>query len=294
MRQTTLTWLVPVIALLALITAGTGLFLQGGPGPYTFETLHGQTVEMFGRGLYQKDSLFTGAAFRGTDAVTLFISLPLLLLSYWRYRRGEQNGRIVMIGVLFYFLYNGASMTFAATFNALFLVYTALFSASLFAVIVALATGDAETLAQRVQPGFPHRGMAIFLMFVGLGTLFLWLSELIGPLQRGEAPELMGPYTTMFTHGFDSAVITPAALIAGIFIWRQRPLGYLLAAPLLILCALIGVVVIGQTVSQALEGIVFPIGVYISMIGSWIVMGAFALSLTAAYFRNLECGENCR
>ncbi len=286
-KQSPLTWLVPLIALLSLITAGAGLLVQGGPGPYTFTTLHGQTVEMFGRGLYQNDSLFVGAAFRGTDVVTLLISLPLLLFGYSHYRRGEQNGYILMTGALFYFLYNGASMTFAATFNALFLAYTALFSASLFATIVALATGDAATLAQRVRPGFPHRGMAIFLLFVGLGTLLIWLSELVGPLLTGQAPTLMGPYTTMFTHGFDSAVITPALVIAGIFVWQQRPFGYLLAVPLLILCTLVGLVVIGQTISQALVGIVFPIGVYIGMVGSWVVMGAFAISLTIAYFRNL-------
>lgn len=286
-KQSPLIWLVPLIALLALATAGAGLFIQGGPGPYTFETLHGQTVEMFGRGLYQNDSLFTGAAFRGTDVVTLLVGLPLLLLGYWRYRRGGQNGRIVMIGALLYFLYNGASMTFAATFNSLFLAYTALFSASLFAVIVALSTSDIPALARRVQPGFPRRGMAIFMVVVGLAMLFIWLSELIAPLQTGEAPELLGPYTTMFTHGFDLAVITPTAIVVGIFLWQRRPLGYLLAAPLLILCTLIGMVVIGQTISQALVGIFFPIGVYIGMVGSWIVMGACAIGLTMAYFRHL-------
>lgn len=286
-KQSPLTWLVPLIALLALITAGAGLFVQGGPGPFTFETLHGRSVEMFGRGLYQNDSLFTGAAFRGTDVVTLLVGLPLLLLSYWQVRRGGQNGRIVMIGALCYFLYVGASMAFAAAFNPLFLAYTALFSASLFAVIVALATADAPALARRVQPGFPRRGMAIFLVIAGLGTLLLWLSELLGPLQTGQAPELLGPYTTMFTHAFDSAVITPATVLTGVYLWRQRPLGYLLAAPLLILCTLIGVVVIGQTISQALAGIFFPIGVYVGMVGSWIVMGAVAIGLTMSYFRHL-------
>jgi hypothetical protein len=286
-KQSPLTWLVPLIALLAFVTAVAGLFVQGGPGPFTFETLHGQTVEMFGRGLYQNDSLFTGAAFRGTDVVTLLIGLPLLLFSYWRYRRGGRNGYIVMVGALLYFLYNGASMAFAAAFNPLFLAYTALFSASLFAVIVALTSSDIPTLARRVRPGFPRRGMALFLVVAGSGTLLLWLSELIGPLQTGQAPELLGPYTTMFTHAFDSAVITPATVITGVYLWRQRPLGYLLAAPLLILCTLIGLVVIGQTISQALVGIFFPIGVYVGMVGSWIVMGAFAIGLTIAYFRNL-------
>jgi hypothetical protein len=87
----TLTWLVPLIAGLALIAALAGLFLPGGNGPFTFTSLRGHEVEMFGRGLYQYDTLLVGAALRGTDAVTLLVSLPLLVLFTWRARRGSPN-----------------------------------------------------------------------------------------------------------------------------------------------------------------------------------------------------------
>lgn len=283
-----LLWLVPLIALLALIGALAGLFLPGGEGPFTFTSLRGHEVEMFGRGLYQYDTLLVGAALRGTDAVTLLISLPLLVLFFWKARSGSQNAMLALLGVLFYFLYKGASLTFSAAFNPLFLVYTALFSASLFAVIVAMTTFDLESLAKRVQPGFPHRGAALFLFVAGFGTLLIWLSEVIPPILTGDAPEIMGTYTTLFTHGFDSAVITPAAVIAGVCLLRRNPLGYLLAAPILILCTLIGAVVIGQTVVQTLVGMVFPPQIYIGMIGTWIVMGAFAIGLTVSFFRNLS------
>lgn len=281
-------WLTPLIAVLALIVAASGLFSQGGPGPYTFQTLHGQQVEMYGRGIYARDSLLAGAGFRGTDAVTLFISLPLLVLFYWRARRGAHNAPIALTGVLFYFLYNSASLTFSAAFNALFLVYTALFSASFFAVVLALTGLDADALAQRVQPGFPHRGMAIFLFVAGFGTLLVWTSELLPPLLAGTAPQVLGPYTTLFTHGLDLAVIVPTTVLAGVLLWRRKPFGYLLAAPLLILISLVGVVVLAQTVSQALVGLIFPMGVYIGMVGSWMVLGACAVGLTVAFFRNLR------
>lgn len=283
-----LTWLVPLIAILALIGALAGLFLPGGEGPFTFTTLREQDVEMFGRGLYQYDTLLVGAALRGTDAITLLISLPLLSLFYWKSQRGVQDTPLALLGVLFYFLYKGASLTFSAAFNPLFLVYTALFSVSLFSVIIIMTTFDIEALAKRVRPGFPHRGAAAFLFIAGLGTLLIWLSEIIGPLLEGTAPEIMGPYTTLFTHGFDSAVITPAAVIAGVFLMRHRPLGYLLATPILILCTLIGAVVIGQTIFQALVGLVFPLQIYIGMVGTWIVMGMFAIGLTVSFFRNLS------
>lgn len=288
MRNTALIWLVPLIALFALIAAGMGLFAPGGEGPFTFTTVRGQTVEMFGRGIYANDSLFSGAAFRGTDAVTLLVALPLLLASYYLSLRGSQNAQTVQIGMLFYFLYLGASMAFGAAFNAMFLFYTGLFSASLFAVIVALATFDLKTLVARIQAGLPRRSLAVFNLVVGFGTLFIWLSEIIEPLLNGTAPDLLGPYTTMFTHSFDSAIITPAAVISAVFLLQRKPLGYLLVAPMLILCALVGVMVISQTINQTLVGISFPIGVYIGMIGSWVVMGVFAIGLTFSFFRNLS------
>jgi hypothetical protein len=235
-------WLIPLMVVLALVTAGTGLFSQGGQGVYTFQTLHGQQVEMDGRGVYARDSLLAGAGFRGTDAVTLFVSLPLLVFFYWLARRGSPNAPIALTGILFYFLYNSASMTFSAAFNALFLVYTALFSASFFAVVLALTSLDADALAQRVQPGFPRRGVAIFLFVAGFGTLLVWTSELLPPLLAGSAPEVLGPYTTLFTHALDLAVIVPTTLLTGILLLQRKPLGCLLAAPLLILVSLVGVV----------------------------------------------------
>lgn len=289
MRQNSiLNWLIPLIAVLAIITAGVGLFSQDGKGPFQFTTVYGNTVEIYGQGVYRHDTTFVAALFKGTDVVTLFVGIPLLLVGYLLYHRNSLRGSIFLIGILLYFLYIGVTYTFSAIFNSLFLVYTALFSAALFATILALTTFDTQHLADKVNSGMPHRGLAIFMFVAGLGTLMLWLSELIGPLMAGQAPANLGPYTTMFTHGFDSAVITPATVITGIYLLKRRPLGYLLAAPLLILCTLIGVVVIAQTVSQTLAGFVFPIGVYIGMIGSWVVMGAFAIGLTIRYFRNVS------
>jgi hypothetical protein len=287
-QKSALTLLVPLIAILAVFMATMGLFASNVGDPFTFTNVHGQTVEMFGRGLYKNDSLLAGAGFRGTDAVTLLVAIPILLITYFSSLRGSQNGRILLIGSLFFFLYNSASMTFSAAFNPMFLVYTALFSVSLFATITALVAFDIQSLVIRIQKGFPHRGLAIFTFIAGLGTLFIWLSELVGPLINGTVPTTIGPYTTMFTHGFDSAVITPAAILTGVLLLQRKPLGYLLIVPILTLCAQIGVVIIGQTISQASEGLIFPIGVYIGMVGSWVLMGGFAIGLVVKFFNNLS------
>jgi hypothetical protein len=286
-KNSILNWLVPLTALLAAAGALAGLLAPGGSGPYTFVTLHGQSVEMFGRGVYQYDTLLVGAGFRGTDAITLLIALPLLLTSHVAARRGGRTAALLRIGALFYCLYNGASKTFSAAYNPLFLLYTAQFMTGFYAALLALAAVDARDLARRACASFPHRGMAAFAFVAGIGTLLIWLSEIIPPLLSGTVPATLGPYTSLFTHGFDSAVITPAAVLTGVLLRRREPLGYLLAGPIMTLCALIGAVVIGQAAAQALAGLVFPIGVMIGMIGSWIAIGAWALVLLGGYQRGM-------
>ena len=81
-KQPILNWLVPIVAVLALISAGAGLFWQDGGAPLAFATVHGETVQLDGQGLYSFDWDFKAPIQRGTDAVTLFLCLPLLLYSF--------------------------------------------------------------------------------------------------------------------------------------------------------------------------------------------------------------------
>ena len=140
-------WLVPLIAILALVLAGVGVLFQDGGIPFEFFTVHGKTIELYGNGIYRNDSLFAGALFRGTDVITLFVCIPLLLVSFFLYRRGSLRGSILFVSMLVYFLYVGVTYTFSVAFNSLFLVYTALLSVSLFAAIIAMTTFDTDTLA---------------------------------------------------------------------------------------------------------------------------------------------------
>lgn len=45
--------LVALIAPVAAVAAGIGIFYNAGPGPYEHETIRGETVEIFGRGVYR-------------------------------------------------------------------------------------------------------------------------------------------------------------------------------------------------------------------------------------------------
>jgi hypothetical protein len=285
-QQNALNWLVPLVGILSVLAFGTGLFSQTAGQPFPFTTLHGQTVEMYGQGLYQYETYFKAPILRGGDAVYLFICLPLLGLAFALYRRGSLRGGIFLIGMLAVFLYNFASLAFGAAFNSMFLAYLAGFSISLFALVLAFTSIDVETLAARISPNLPRRGMAIFIVFAGLSVL-VWLIEIIGGLLNGHAPESLASYTTDVTAVLDVGIITPLAWLTCVLLLRRIPLGYLLAPVLLILNAIIGVIVIAQTVAQALAGITLSIGQYIGFVGSFVILSFIALWFIIQYFRNI-------
>ena len=274
-----------LVALLTIIYAGAGLFWESAGSPYEFVTLHGETVLINGHGIYHYDTLFSAQGFRGTDAVTLFIVVPLLMVVTLINRRETLRGRLLLAGVLSYFLYNAISLAFSAAYNNLVFVYILSLTASLFAFALALASVDLLALPSRIQPGLPHRVVAGFLFFTGAAVGLIWLSDMLPAFLQGGVPAVLDSYTTVFTYVFDLSVIMPATILAGVMLLRHTALGYLLSPVLLILCTLIGVVVIGQTLFQSNAGISIPPGQFFGLIGSWVILGAVAVVLLAVFLR---------
>ena len=134
-RSNPVIWLCAVIILLAPIAAGTGLFWDDGGSSFAFTTLRGDTVQIYGHGLYRNDTTLTAIGFKASDALTLILAIPALAFSLSRYHRGSLRGGLLLTGTLAYLLYVYGSMAFGAAYNNLFLVYLALLSASLFGLI---------------------------------------------------------------------------------------------------------------------------------------------------------------
>jgi hypothetical protein len=284
----TVFWLTWLIALLSVAAAGIGLFWSTGGTSYGYTSLRGDLVEIYGRGLYEFDTLFSGAAFRGTDAVTLFLGVPLLALSALGYRRGSLRWGLMLLATLAYFLYNYTSMAVGTAYNPLFLVYVTLFSLSLFTWLACWAAVDGERLEVAVTPGMPHRLTATFLIVAGSVTALAWLSMLIRPLMSGETPEHLGIYTTLTTDVLDLGVIFPACIIGAVYLLQHRASGYLTALSLLGIIVTLGPGMAGQTVSQLEAGYEFSTGQIIGILTPFFVMSACGLACLIAMLRNVR------
>ena len=127
-KKTGLTILISFIIILALISAGLGVFWQGEGRSYEFQTLRGETVMIQGHGLYGYETVSIAAQAVAQDVVTLLVGIPLLIVSVFLFRKGSLRGKLLLSGTNAYFLYTYASFLFGAAYSMLFLLYTALFS----------------------------------------------------------------------------------------------------------------------------------------------------------------------
>lgn len=279
--------LAALIAVLALVAAGAGLFWPTGSGPDRFTSLRGETAQLYGHGLYRADSLFIGAGFQAQDTVTLLLGIPLLIIATLLYRRNSLKGGLLLTGILAYFLYGYASMALSASFNNLFLVYVALFSASFFALVLAVTSINLASVPVAILDRLPRRGPAIYLFASGILTLVVWLLPLLSALLQNQTPPLLAHYTTKITDALDLALITPSTITAGSLILHRDPLGYRIAFPLLGIIIMLLPIIVLSTYYQIAAGIVFSPGQIVGPITGFAVLGLLAIWVLVAILRIL-------
>lgn len=287
-NQSALNWLVPFIAVLTLIVVGAGLFWRSEGSPYTFSTLYGEMVQIYGQGLYEHDTIFSAGASQDADLVALFVALPLLLISFALYRRDSLIGGFLLTIELAYYLYYSASLGLVVACNKLYLVYLMLFSLGFLAFILSLMMFDLSALPAQISQRLTRHGMAIFIFLAGLGTAFIWLSDVANALTTDGVPETLGASISLITYTLDVGIIAPVCLLAGVQLLRRAPLGYLLTGVLLLMLVLVGAMVIGRTVMQVKIGVELSPNQMVEMVVTWVIMGGIAVWLSTAFLRNIS------
>lgn len=272
---------------IGVIVTAIGLFYENGGLPYQVVNVWGDKVKMYGNGLYAHDTYFKAPIQRGSDGVNLFIGMTLFAVVIWLNQRESIKYKVMRVSMVAYILYLATSLAFGVAYNRLFPLYLIYFSISLYTFILCMVTLDIDEVGRKIKQGVPHRGIGIFLIFAGL-SVFVWLIDIIGAVKTGRPPEIIGTYTTEITFLLDLGVIAPAAFIASYLILNKKNLGYILSGILLIANAMIGLVVIGQSLMQMLAGIQLTAGATIIYVGIFVVMSTFAIYFTYELLKRIE------
>ncbi|MFB3169512.1 hypothetical protein P5G62_020590 [Neobacillus sp. 179-C4.2 HS] len=230
----TISLLVILITILSIFATSYAIMSNQGPGEYEYQSIIGETVSIYGKGLYSHDSVSMAAQAIAQDYVTLFLGVPLLLLSFYLYRKGFLKGSLLLTGTLGYFLYTYASYSFLSMYNSMFLTYVALMSASFFAFILMMMSYDVEKLPLFFTKKMPVKFLGGFLLFGSFVFGMMWTGKLCLPLLNNTPPADLQHYTTYVIQALDLGFVVPTGLLAGILLIMRKPFGYLLAPVIII------------------------------------------------------------
>jgi hypothetical protein len=202
-----------VLAVVATVTSAAGLLFPG---------------------IFRDPAMTVGNA-RGTALIVVVVAVPALVVSMILAARGSLRARIVWAGALAYVLYNSVFFAFAVAFNVLFLVYVAMFSLALWSLVALLVRMDADGLGARFAPGTPVRPVAAYLLIIAALFAAVWLKDILPAIAANATPAALEG-TKMLTspvHVMDLSITLPMCVLAGIWLWRRRPWGYVLSGALL-------------------------------------------------------------
>jgi hypothetical protein len=220
--------LVPVIMLFALVAAVGGLYPADGK-PFSLINFRGEEVTINARGLYYWDTVSSAAQMQANDAITLFLALPLLGVSFRLTQKGSLRGRLLLTGTLGFILYTYITMSFGAAYNPFFLIYVALFSLSLFAFVLSMMSFDVDPLPARFSQKLPRKWIAGLLFFAAAFLSLAWLGRIAQTFTPGAVPALENT-TSMFIQAMDLGIVVPVCVLSAVLLLRRSPWGYLLAS----------------------------------------------------------------
>jgi len=265
---------------LSLLAGITGVLSGGGQEGQTFLSIHGETVPLYGKGIYKNDSIAAAAQAIAQDLVTVLLGIPLLIISCMLAGKKSIRARILLAGTLAYFLYTYMSYSFLCTYNYLFLVYVALMSLSFFALVLVMISFDRKELGQAFGDEIPVKTIGILMILFTCAIALMWTGRIIPPLIGGEVPPGLEHYTTLVIQVMDLGFVIPISLLAAILLMGRKPVGLLLASVMCMKGATMLTSLTAMVINQALAGVemsvfeivIFPLANILVLFGVVIFM----------------------
>lgn len=212
------------------------------------------------------------------------VGLLLLFASMWLAGRGSTGGLLLWSGTLFYFAYSYYFYVIGG-FNALFLLYVAIVSMSLFGMLSLLFAIDPEALRARFGARTPVRLVGGFLIGYSLLFALMWVGLTLASVVAGKPLDEV----THSVVAIDLTVLLPLLFFGGVWLWRRGPWGYVLGGLLLTKLATTGFTLAFTTVLGALwAGAIDPFDAFLFVLFALMSIGATALFVP--YLRGIEEG----
>lgn len=233
-KPTALLILLLSIGIGVAVASGAGVFFRGEPVTKPAVSIRGERYEYRDSGVYRYTAERVVAEGVGWDIVTLGLAGPAFFLTVIRFlsllRKNKPNLhlRLLLGGILFYFLYQYLEYAMYWAFGPLFPLHVFLFSASLSGIFALLKDVEIEQLPAQFDMSFPSKGIAVLSGFVGVVLLLMWVPFVAEALQGKIEGKLYGS-TTLVVQAMDLGLVVPLAFWTAFSTWKKQPVGYLLS-----------------------------------------------------------------
>lgn len=267
------------IAVLSAVASGFGIFSDNGAGPFEHESIRGQTIKIFGRGIYQHmpaDVAIQGIA---QDYVTLFLGIPLLVISLIGFRKKSIRALFLMAGTLGYFLVTYLFYLTMGMYNIMFLSYAVLLGLTFFSFFLTVDHLNQIKVTEVFSSKTPYRFVGWFLILNSVIIAFLWLSIIIPPLVDGTVyPPDLNHFTTLIVQGLDLGLLLPICFVVGFLLIRKKPGGFIYGTVYVVFLSVLMIALTAKVIAMAMNEVnVIPAIFIIPFINLITIISAFLM-----------------
>lgn len=264
-----------ITGIIIIIVAAVGILYSNGGERFTVVNMYGNTIELYGDGIYAFNSVLAVGNRLGADVAGIMAATVLIVFTLWKKRVIWVD--IVQTSIVIFLAYYSACLVFGISMNRLYLLYIICFGTSLF-----LAFKHVQVLLNNmvIPEAIKNKrltGVGIFLIIVGVIIALLWGAQVIQAIFNRTYGSLLEIQTTEFTFGVDLSITSPIFIICGIWVLRKKDIGYKVAPLLLSILVEIAIMVISQKSYCTKLGIDIPVGALIGFIISFVIMGVISL-----------------
>jgi hypothetical protein len=172
---------------------------------------------------------------KGTAIVLLLATTPVTAVAMTLAARGSARAVVVWLGGLGTILYNAQMFVYGTPLNSLFLLYVAALGLSVWSIVWLTRSNTIGVVAGWVDDWMPVRPIAVYVWAVAAVNALAWLRVLVPALLSADPTIVLAGtgLTTNPVYVQDLAFWLPLAMVAGVWLWRRRPAGYVIVGALL-------------------------------------------------------------
>lgn len=244
---------------------------------------YGETVKMYGSGIYARDTYFKAPISIGADFAVLLILVPAFIFTLVKkLKKRETKSDLNLLALFAVAFYYAASVSLGIIYNFFHLIYIALFGCSLFGIFLFARDIKKDELNFGMT-----KGIKAFLILTGAVLIVAWLPDIIQSLIAREPIAHLDVYTTEVTYVLDMGVIGPLCFVCLHLLVKGDKLGVVILAALLKLYIFVGLMIISQTVFQILSGYEATVPEIVTKFATFILLSCFAVYFDCKLYKNL-------